>query len=66
MGSAGDRGHHGCMITRAPTFQSPAGFQPFSYVQTDIPSRVTIDEYRRARPRVRELRRHGHTRFLRA
>ena len=54
------------MITTAPTASGPAAFQPFSYVHTDIPSRVTIDEYRRARPRVRELRRHGQARFLRA
>ena len=66
MGPARARRDHRCMITSAPTATSPAGFQPFSYVHTDIPSRVTIDEYRRARPRVRELRRHGQARFLRA
>ena len=66
MGAPRPRRDDRCMITTAPAAQSPAGFQPFTYIQTDIPSRVTIDEYRRARPRVRELRRHGQARFLRA
>lgn len=48
-------------------------YKPFSYVQTDIPRELTLDEYRRGRaqpaPRrrfmaasVREVRRHGQTR----
>jgi hypothetical protein len=47
--------------------------RPFSYVQTDIPRQLTVDEYRRGRERpaprrrflavsVRELRRHGQAR----
>jgi hypothetical protein len=49
--------------------------KPFSYVQTDIPRQLTVDEYRRGRaqpaPRrrflavsVREVRRHGQARVF--